>query len=105
MHEHGRSRVSQTRVVPLRLAKRFASPGVVLLISVVHKYGLSCHCDLTCLTIALVGGHNVRVPDLVLVTFCLLPPSPPFFFRVSWEEQTALDCHPMKLGLLFKDRS
>ena len=78
MHEHGRGRVSQTRVVPLRLAKRFASPGVVLLLSAVHVYGLSCPCDLTCLTIALVCGHNVRVPVLVLVTFCLLPPSPPF---------------------------
>ena len=72
MHEHGRSRVSQTRVVHLRLAKRFASPGVVLLLSAVHVYGLSCPCDLTCLTIALVCGHNVRVPVLVLVTFCLL---------------------------------
>jgi hypothetical protein len=80
MHEHGRSCVSQTRVVPLRLAKRFASPGVVLLISVGHVYGLSCHCDLNCLTIALVCGHNVRVPDLVLVTFCLLAPTPPRFF-------------------------
>ena len=79
MHEHGRmytsSRVSRDRHVSPLCGSRsvFISPGVALLISAFHICAwVKFSCVFICLTIALVCGHNVRVPVLVLVTFCLL---------------------------------
>jgi hypothetical protein len=80
----------------------FTSPGVARLIFAFHVHGLSCPRDSICLTIAFVCGHNVRVPILVLVTFVCSHPALPFLWGIMGR---ALDCHPMKWGSSFEDRS